>query len=1048
MKKFTKILILTLILCASLIFAFGCSEESNTPPTEQPKVEAEVHEDSVFKEVYSLNDEIFMNYLLMDIDGSQYRITEGELEYPSGKTYKKTGYELSEVGEYTLSYTAELDGSVKTGVKQFNVFNNYYSLTSEYSNVNFATDASYTVFTSGTYINSSGKEATAWGGGLDTAKASGLKISLAEGDEFKWNKPLKMSNGINDLFNIILPHSTPNRLFTSLTGVPKQADRIIVTLTDCYDSSKKLEFVFDFSRNLGLLCIRVGANGDVASSLNPVNRNADGVDTGYRSENPKTYFFIGEKEYVCIYGTRGSQTNAMQSGGYTLSLNTTTAEVFATTDSMREKGDKLLVNQLNNPDIHEDISKYFYGFTNNEAYLSIKCEDYYDSTCEFILTDILGTSQEELNVDAYVDTVKPFIVVDAPSDIITVITNKEFEIFGAECFDVNLKGDYKVSCYYGYGTANQVSIKIVDDKLTLPLPGKYSLVYTAYDYYGNRTDKVVTLNAKNSGEAISYDRLKLFDVKLGEIIELPQLNPIGLNGKVYVSSSVIDSNGNEVTIDENGKFMCLNAGKYQVKYVMTDNVFVEEFAYEINGLPNSDNVQFLDKLTIEDYLMQGRTYHFDDYYAYTFEKSSPTKNKAEVYAKVDNGSFAKIENYNNYLVTAKKTVKFKFIYNGAEIESEELKVVDVGLNQSNESVNLPGYFVSDGKAVVTKYFDEEFVKIKADADSTVEFINPISFKYFALNFNIPKNSNKFKRLNFILTDFYDATRTITIGFADDGSPMMFVNDKSATLSSLTGKVLSVEYKNKNIQNDTVKLAVDNIFTSDKVLLSIAFEGVTGNSELQLFKINGQSFNVTEDAIYPDMSVYNVSGRYAVGSTITVYKPSLADVLSSINTEETKVTVQNASGQYLKDADGNVLNKFNITEDLQVKFETIGKVYVTYYAEDTAGNQLNKGRGVRYVVDIIDTVAPSITLEKGYGASTIKTAKLNDKVKIAKYTVSDNWCSNDELEVTVRVFTPYNEFLAMDGDTFTTSNKGTYRIVYSCVDTSGNIAEIYYSVNVN
>ncbi len=1059
MKKVSKILFVILILVC-FMFSIGCAEEqpSSPPPTlETP----ETHEDTTIKDIYALNDEIFMNYLLMDIDGNQYRITDGTLEYPSGKLYKNTEYELFETGKYSLNYTAKNGDDVKTGIKQFDVLSSYYSFTTDYSTAEYGDNIPYTVFTTGVYYDKiTGKEIYRWGGGLDTAYASGLKISLAEGDEFKWAKPLTLTDGLNDLFNIVLPHASPyTSSFPDLTGVPKQADRLIVTLTDCYDSDKTLEIVFDFSRKYGMICIRSGVNGDVASSLN----KDESANSRYKAEQPQKHCFINNTEYVCIYGTRGTELNAMEPNGYTLTLDTYTAELFTSTDTMRNKEKEeersKLINQYNNTDIHEDISKHLSGFTNNEVFLSIKCEDYYDSTCEFILTNILGSSQEEFKAEKYIDSVKPLINVKAPSESVKIISGKEFSVFDAECLDVNLKQDYTVGCYFAYGTSNQTAIKIVDGKLKLPIEGTYSLVYRVYDRYGNYAEKIITLNAKTSGETLIYDKNKLTDVNLGEEVTLPSLGTVvGLNGDVSITKTITDQNGGEIKIDNDDKFMLLNAGKYQVKYVLSDGIFVENFVYEINGVKNEDNVQFLDEINLGKYLMQGRIYSFDDYYAYTFENDTPTARETEVWAKADGGSFVKVENYNSYKVTANNTLQFKFVYDDCEIESDVLRIVDCGLKEETEPLNLPGYFVVDGGATVTKVETDDFVKINATNESVIDFINPISFKAFAIRFNIPENQAKFDRINFVVTDFYDNTKSVKIGFekgvlannSEEVLSKMFVNDKSITINKFIGSALTVEYKNKNIQVDSSKIAIGDIFTSDKVLLSIEIKGnvdIIPALELQLIKINSQTLGTDEDGIAPDICVKSATGRYNVGSTLTLYNPIITDVLSPINSEKTTITVKNAAGAFLKDVNGNELNKFVIKEDIQVKVESIGKIYVTYFAEDMAGNKIQKGRGKNYTLDIVDITAPTIELEGGYNKLTIKTANIDDEITIANYAVSDDFTPSEGITVSVRVYTPYNEAFTLEGNNFVVNRTGTYRVVYTCVDANGNMSETYYSINV-
>ncbi len=998
--------------CAS-VDAFGEAAPEDSSPATQIPLDIEV---SKVGDVYALNDKIYADFLTVDIEGESYEITACNLQYPSGKRYEKEEYELNELGEYQLYYTAKKGDKVVTAQKSFKVLNDNYYVTSNSSTAEYRENIPVK-YSKATSI----KEQYMKDGEVD-----GIYVSLADGDEFKLAKPIKVTEGMNDLFT----------LYFNDNYYDHAASNIVITLTDCYDPNNYINFIADFSQggSKDQLMFRTAVKGDIESCI-------------IKTEKPDNYSFIKNKivfyrageSYLYIYGqNRGTQINANRLSGYTFSLDTTNAFAYVTADMNR-----FVVNMLNDIDLHKDPSKHFYGFTNGEAYLSIKGVDYSKAAADFIVTGLSGHSQEELQGEKYEDEVAPLIQTSNKTENITVAQGTEIALFDAVCYDVNLTEE-KVMAYYNYDSPNRVSVNLTDDRLFFDYVGSYALVYTAKDRYGNRAEKVVYLNsiATPTGKGIDYTENKLDEIQLGERIEFPDVSAVGLNGEVTLTPSVtFKSTGEKLAVTDNA-FIALNAGEYEIEYLMKDGIYEQRFTYTVQGVA-SDNVAFIDRLDLPKYFMKGRTYYLDAFPAYTFETGELTAKDSLVYESVDGGEYQKVENYANYEVKANTSVRFKFEYNGASVESDLIQVVDCG---DRINVNAAGYFVGDGNAQATFVEEGNYVRITATADATVEFINPISLSAFDLQFMIPESSKSFKSVSYVLQDYYDATKKITITYEQGtASNSLIINGESYALEKLVGVRREVQYYSNAIRDVDLenRAFLSEQFTTDKVMLSIYFNGVSAPVDLRLYKVNNQVLNANGDTARPTIAFKDIRGSYAIGEKVVVYPATVSDVFSTVNTSKTRVSVWDEEHNPVVDENGVELT--NVLADTEYTFTltNIGAYYIEYYAQDAFGNKTSKMTEL-YACDF---TKPTVTLEGGVNSYTIKYAKVGETINIVGYTASDNVSATADLNVVVRVFTPRSEMKMVEDGKICLEMAGSYKITYTCIDEAGNTTYTYYTVKV-
>ena len=80
---------------------------------------------------------------------------------------------------------------------------------------------------------------------------------------------------------------------------------------------------------------------------------------------------------------------------------------------------------------------------------------------------------------------------------------------------------------------------------------------------------------------------------------------------------------------------------------------------------------------------------------------------------------------------------------------------------------------------------------------------------------------------------------------------------------------------------------------------------------------------------------------------------------------------------------------------------------------------------------------------------VDSAAWGDTVTVATYTVSDDVSKNEKLKSWVCVFYPSGIIRQVaNGGTFYAEEKGTYTVLYSAFDETGNHTTFSYTVNVS
>ena len=181
------------------------------------------------------------------------------------------------------------------------------------------------------------------------------------------------------------------------------------------------------------------------------------------------------------------------------------------------------------------------GFTTGEAYLSITFDSLLNDSAQILVTSVNGT---DLSGETVTDTQGPVIFVDKQgySDAPDGLAGVPYPVFSASAYDrVDGKTEPTVLIYKDYATPDQKLVNSrVSGDFTASEAGNYTIMYTAVDISGNRSQTEVPVRIKTELEAMSasYSPSPVSTASVGEKVRIPDVNVSGGSGnkqtRVYV----------------------------------------------------------------------------------------------------------------------------------------------------------------------------------------------------------------------------------------------------------------------------------------------------------------------------------------------------------------------------------------------------------------------------------------------------------------------------------------------------------------------------------
>ena len=937
-------------------------------------------------------------------NGENYEATDAALIFPDGIAKKGGTYTLLDTGEYTVVYTADCGGIKVRAEKKFSVTENNYTVSSDGSSVTY--------------------------GELQTAKVAGtegLIVNFASGDSFRYSKPIDLTK--QDVTDVIMMYPVKG-------GAIHNAGIYTVTLTDCYDPTVYVNLIITFNQE-DWEYIRAGANGQdevglfVPDARHPGSVKVDG-ELYYPHRN--TYGASGKSPHMDPkgYGCRWLYNYAEQ-------------KVY-----LEERLGPKIINQFNHPDIYEE-DQMFHGFTTGEVYLTLTPSAYNATTTQVEIESINGESGEALKLASnYKDDRAPTLKVDF-KDIdaqqgVYAAKGAKFKLFEATANDIHIAaGGVETKVYYNYGNAYQTSVLTENGYFTPTNLGRYTIVYTAKDTFGNEAVQTVTVYSVDTedGKGIQFSAGSVAELLAGKDNVLSEYTVSGLNGEAQVEIYA-QKDGVKTQIDpETLVFVPLQHGEYEIIYRYFDSVYEYEYSYKVNSVA-SDEIRFLDEFVLPRHFIKDAYYTVEEIFAYSFENENPTAYKAQFMVSFDKGMFVE-KNSERVLIEGDSTVQFKFVYQGKEIVSGLYPIVDVNFEETS---GIEKYFVGEeistearGKAVYVQ-------ANKMSGDVKFSFVNPISVSSFDFRFTPPKSQANYSEFRIILTDYYDRTNQKVITYKKNAEGYYFsVGGKDYEVSSAydfaDGELKKVWYDalvKKVLNNYSMSVSFDFGFKTDMCLLDLEFVGIDGEAAVELKQINNQALvNYGMDLAVPSIGVVQSGGAYQQGTTVTIHRAYMTDILSPILSSDLIVSVEGPSG-YVTSVDGVLLDgNCNSARSYDITLEEYGSYIVSYYGKD----QNDLENTVVYRISVVDGEAPVLTFKNlPDGMPTVKVGK---NYTIANYAVTDNYSAPEKVSVTLFVYDQYFGLIATNVKSFTPTQAGIYTVYAHCMDEAGNSSYTSYRV---
>ena len=763
-----------------------------------------------------------------------------------------------------------------------------------------------------------------------------------------------------------------------------------------------------------------------------------------------------------------------------------------------------LINALSNEVVY-GTGGGFGGFTTGEVYLSVRMEEYLTEDQSRLDIYSIGqkTGSELVSVNnndqqLYADTIKPELTINVlETDNVGVYApvGKDFVLPSATAYDLNLVGDYSVNVYSWYGTPQQRIVELNNGKFKVADKTKYTAVYTAVDYFGNQVQKTLDIIAKDTLEDYFVLDANFDGISLSQGVKfiLPESAIETLNNKNFLDVQVYAVNVNEtIYVDmsqENPGFIPKYAGEYVIVFECSDNL-IKGFKIQVPlDCGHSDAVTFSNEFNLPRFFVKNRYYSFDKIFAYTYNYDEPTQQNADFKVSFDGGEFVR-RSATRFLIDANQTVQLKYSYNGVELVSEVIPVIDAGyLSSYNEKkdvyedyIMIKKYFYGDivvddykkdgngniltnslGKPVETS--DLLMKSTVSSGDNVIQFVNEFEMEAFSVKFNIPENYSQFNKLDFVLIDSVNNENKLVLSYtygqekSESSNGVVTWNDyvyfsiNGEVKGKMKSKFAGVDY---NIYYDTIRkqfivtgastvyLDVDiNWFTTTIVDFDIVICGIYGkNSGLLLKELCSTTLmiNKHKDTINPTVIVQKQNGQYNINDQITLYKPKFMDLYSGVNMGSAKFTVT-YNGVPVPSVDGTVLDgNQDWNKDYTIKLSSLGKYTVTYTCEDNAGNKLNYS----YDAVVIDSVAPIINVANGYDEKTIVYVKLGQVFEY-DYSVIDD--SDYQAFVSVYRDRDFTLVLFNADKKIVFVDKGRYTIKIVAKDEVGNFGIREFKVEV-
>lgn len=968
------------------------------------------------EEVLPLGKTIDVNPAKIYFNGEE-ETAEVSIVYPSGKTVNALQAELDEVGDYTIKHT--WNGGVET--QTFTVMQLYEN-----------------IFTPGKGNSVSYQTMTA------NNQVTGQMLTLTNNVQVVYDKVIDLSD---NTFDDTISDRTQNEPLLEFIVQPNEIGKadmtaLYVTFTDIYDPenyiSVRIKYM-DYNPAITLLRTRAtGQNwlayhyefmtGDVL--IHNATSHEDGglvssanftqtIDSRHFLDNSMKLYY--DDKALSIY----AQSWQTVSGDGTKEIPFLLRD-YSTTDQFLSGGDKP-----------------WRGWTTGEVRMTMYAVGV-SSTANVMLMKIDG---EDLSNPYVPDTAAPIISFPNLSDENNppkAEVDTPYKLFDAEWRDLySSVVKENVAVYFGNNL-----IDIVDGAFTPNQIGTYSVVYTAWDSYGNATQKTMLVEAISLAEKPTITLLEELtqNAVVGQRVYLPKF--IGEGGVGGITTSVQVTCGGEPIDVEYGSFICDREGTYTIRLIATDYIGSEGIqTLRIRNVAISDKPVFDEKgIVLPQTFIQGDTYTFPNYQA-DYYTSVNNSEKIAVKIEVTDANGTNVI-HGKYTPKASDTIneaKIRYIFAKGDKETVIERTVPIKVIQNKVAQYLTQYYTYQ-KAEISAVKEGIFFTATNDAkDMKFAFIRPIAENQLFFRLVVDKEKANYHSMNVIFKDSVNVNQVViitieavggeykaTIGgiskyfSVEDNGEMEFSYDMSThTFTDVFDRKMGVieTYENG---------AMFEGFTSGYVYIEVEVNEIYGESSVGIASIANQVMNNNrQDAANPIISINGyLSGSFAPGTAIIIPTAKAYDVLGYVG--DVQVTVL-FNGQIVQ------APALATQQHTYILGEQYGEYAIEYTVQDTNGRVATL---TRYVV-AYDETKPTLQ----FNGSIAATAKLGSKITLPSYTVFDNG-KTENVKVEIYVMSPNGLISDVKNNTISFTRAGKYVIYYQVQDENGNVAFYSFDISVS
>ena len=672
------------------------------------------------------------------------------------------------------------------------------------------------------------------------------------------------------------------------------ARECIITLTDCYDSSRYVKLIVSTPQSTSTAAIsptpyvKVATDNfvqpyglwgfaDSASHIKSYpttgNTNVSGVPNKVLNyPEGKRIAWTTQLDTVWHYGGKfgGYANNSIKYDYMNLKYDFENS-VFYASSTANDGSETTPVGFTDffNEELYPASLGGYRGFTTGEVYLSISFEKYVLGG-ETARVDIFGIGGEKItdlftaegvNPDLgvsqhkYQDDIIPQINVDfAPTanNGVYVAVGNTYTIPSAVAYDINLIGDVSINVYKNYNTTYQLNVPIVNGNIVIDQADTYTIEYKARDRAGNvatKTIKVFGSDFETDTVGLTQDVNQFASMKAGytNVFAVPSsvytLNLFDqLKLKIEIVSDfetvlLADLDGIseiEAFLSANTEYILSYAGKYVINYYLADNAYnnyADPISYEFNVVA-SDKVVIYDEPFMYRHYIQDAYYDFDKILAYGFANGKPEAlGDAQLWIKYDGGNYVQQNSFYSIKIEGQQSIQVKYVYGSTVVETAVYPIVDV-----DYSDNLTTKKIGMGKYFVGD-FDLPDTKLSGKNNTDLYYISNTTEGNNKLQFVKPVDITNFQlsyRIEEECCDFNGIKITLTD-----------VYDSENVLQIYKYKLGDKFYVQYN--NDSPKELEDTFIGEDK---SFAF-----TSDAQIIKVSNLTDYIVANNVFTTKDAY-------------------------------------------------------------------------------------------------------------------------------------------------------------------------------------------------